>query len=894
MKPTKQKKMIYDIIPRRTEVVVHVVQKNSRGAIRVLFSLQKQALALFMALLMVLINAHAFVAFEAHVVDVKAEVARVDAPLITPPGGNAYPDEVDVSVTSDDADATHVFYTVTPGTNANGAPDPSCTPSGVNLGGTKPISSFVIGADAVVKAVACTGSDADAHSSLVTLAVFDFPDLYAGIQGHKYHDTNKNEQFDPGLDFPIEGWEIRLLDQNFVTASTTVTDVSGFYYFKGVSPGTYMVQEEHRQGWDAITPPEFPVFVLGSEPHIYDFYNFDTGFACVPKDINFPYRLAVQAAGLGSENNDDVALGTTVTINGDVRSNDDIRRMASATNVVINGSATSTSDVDAGITVTKQKTTTGAMDTLPDVMTAEWKARAADGGVVNGSFVFPNNMAGIALGPVEISGNLKFGNANDVIIKGPVYVHGNVEFGKDTVIKADASFGDQFVPIIVDGLIDIGSGVSFVGAGTKGTFLLVSTHTAVSGDDAAIELASGVSMSDLGAAVLYAADGDVHVRSNRTIRAAFAAHGTGAAGDDDAAVRLDSNVTVNWKTLPNKISCGARQPFESTLHVVVNEFVPNPAGNDDAAKPAGEWVEIFNPTSSAVNLAGWVLYDAVNTHALPITNLNTNTGGTSISSKGRLVVYRHGDSDFELNNSGGDSVRLFSGLIGSGGFLVDSHTYTVSAPENKSFARIPDGSANWIDPDGTPGEANLLFIEGPDGLELDPSSDFFDPANKPELYIRDKTISELPIAELEAAAEGEPSLLADDTATSTDAVIEEKAKVEEPPIAELPNADAEKGGGSDGSGSNIATTTPAGDSVPESPSDTTDTQNSGIPEEAPLPAMPSRDSVEVPVADVPSEMTIPSSTEEATKKKEEAPVVQSVSVSASTDPTATQAPEAQQ
>lgn len=882
MKPTKQKKMIYDIIPRRTEVVVRVVQKNSRGAIRVLFSLQKQALAIFMALLMVLINAHAFVAFEVHVVDVKAEVARVDAPLITPPGGNAYPDEVEVSITSDDTDATHIFYTVTPGTDANTAPDPSCTPSGVNLGGTKPLSSFEIGADAVVKAVACTGSDADAHSSLVTLAVFDFPDLYAGIQGHKYHDTNKNEQFDPGLDFPIEGWEIRILDQNFVPASTTVTDASGFYYFKGVPPGTYTLQEEERQGWTAVTPPEFPVFVLGSEPHVYDFYNYDSGFACVPKDISFPYRLAVQAAGLGSENNDDVALGANVTINGDVRSNDDIRRMASATNVVINGSATSTSDVDAGITVTKQKTTAGAMGTLPDVMTAEWKARAADGGVVNGSFVFPNNMVGIALGPVEISGNLKFGMANDITIKGPLYVHGNVEIGKNTVIKADASFGDQFVPIIVDGTIDIASGVSFVGTGAKGAFLLVSMHSALDNGDAAIELASGASMSDLGAAVLYASDGDIHVRSNRTIRAAFAVHGTGLAGDDDAAVRLDSDVLVNWKPLPNKISCGSRQPFESTLHVVVNEFVPNPAGNDDAAKPAGEWVEIFNPTSTAVNLAGWVLYDAINTHALPITNLNTNTGGTSIPSKGRLVVYRNGDSDFELNNTGGDSVRLFSGLIGSGGFLVDSHTYTVEAPENKSFARIPDGSANWIDPDGTPGEANLIFIEGPDGTELDPSSDFFDPANKPELYIRDKSLSEMPMDALLAEAAGEPSLLTEDTATSTDAVIEEKAKVEEPPIAELPTVEGSKDDGPDTDAADTSSTTPA---VIDAPASVVSDTVADVPKdvEALVPTDMSSESI----------VTVPLSTE-TTEKKEEVATAPSLPASVSTDPIATQTPEVQQ
>ena len=42
------------------------------------------------------------------------------------------------------------------------------------------------------------------------------------------------------------------------------------------------------------------------------------------------------------------------------------------------------------------------------------------------------------------------------------------------------------------------------------------------------------------------------------------------------------------------------------------------------------------------------------------------------------------------------------------GNLIDSHIYTIDAPDDKSFARILDGSSNWVDPIPTPGEPNKI------------------------------------------------------------------------------------------------------------------------------------------------------------------------------------------
>jgi len=150
--------------------------------------------------------------------------------------------------------------------------------------------------------------------------------------------------------------------------------------------------------------------------------------------------------------------------------------------------------------------------------------------------------------------------------------------------------------------------------------------------------------------------------------------------------------------------------------IVVNEFVPNPTGFDDASMPGGEWVELYNNGVSDVDVNGWILYDNNDTHELFVSTANSDSnsntadsGETIVPAGGFLVVYRNADSNFELNNTGGDSVRLYTNTISGGGVLIDSYTYTLDpVPNNKSFARIPDGTGNFVDPIPTPGYANQL------------------------------------------------------------------------------------------------------------------------------------------------------------------------------------------
>lgn len=174
--------------------------------------------------------------------------------------------------------------------------------------------------------------------------------------------------------------------------------------------------------------------------------------------------------------------------------------------------------------------------------------------------------------------------------------------------------------------------------------------------------------------------------------------------------------------------------------IVINEYLPNPIGPDDAPMPGGEWVELYNRGTTTKDLAGWYVTDADNSHKLYLTPTNTEssdptTSGLNIAPNEFFVVYRNGNSDFDLNNEiSGDTVKLFGiQQLHVGPFtwtvalLKDFHTYIVllgdTVLENKSFARFPDGSNTWFDPIPSPGGPNQLETAPVDnGLHFDVST----------------------------------------------------------------------------------------------------------------------------------------------------------------------------
>lgn len=144
-------------------------------------------------------------------------------------------------------------------------------------------------------------------------------------------------------------------------------------------------------------------------------------------------------------------------------------------------------------------------------------------------------------------------------------------------------------------------------------------------------------------------------------------------------------------------------PSVTVPRVVLNEFLANLGTDDDAIKPGGEWMELYNNTNNPIDLNGWYLYDEAD-HALPIILGNVGGDSTIIPAKGFLVVYRNGYS-FSLNN-GNDTIYLYDGVRSTSN-LLDSYHYTGTAT-NRSTVRLPDGIGGWDEHhDPSPGGPNV-------------------------------------------------------------------------------------------------------------------------------------------------------------------------------------------
>lgn len=153
-------------------------------------------------------------------------------------------------------------------------------------------------------------------------------------------------------------------------------------------------------------------------------------------------------------------------------------------------------------------------------------------------------------------------------------------------------------------------------------------------------------------------------------------------------------------------------PSAGFVGIVLNQISPRPSGLDRGSSGIpldGEWIELWNNSALLVNLNDWVLYDADN-HVLTISVFNSDNNGdtndageTIIPVGGFLRVYRNGDGDFSLNDSG-DRVEFYNDYKTRGGFLIDSFVYGATEIDDKTWKRIPDGTGTWADPEEKPKE----------------------------------------------------------------------------------------------------------------------------------------------------------------------------------------------
>ncbi|MBU6335256.1 MAG: lamin tail domain-containing protein, partial [Chloroflexi bacterium] len=124
----------------------------------------------------------------------------------------------------------------------------------------------------------------------------------------------------------------------------------------------------------------------------------------------------------------------------------------------------------------------------------------------------------------------------------------------------------------------------------------------------------------------------------------------------------------------------------TTASPIINEFMPAPSSG-------AEWVELYNPYDTPIDLAGWRIDDDTPggvQHVIP--------GGTQIAARSLLVITL-GTSI--LNNTGADAVTLLA-ADGSTSSRID---YT-AAVVGQSRARQPDAQHTWAWSNPSPGGWN--------------------------------------------------------------------------------------------------------------------------------------------------------------------------------------------
>src|SRR3989344_1913330 len=130
------------------------------------------------------------------------------------------------------------------------------------------------------------------------------------------------------------------------------------------------------------------------------------------------------------------------------------------------------------------------------------------------------------------------------------------------------------------------------------------------------------------------------------------------SSSDGKSYSLINNVWQETDPSPGKDNI-ENISFSSDYTVIkISEFLSDPKGEDDAAMPNGEWVELYNSGNEDLDLLAFSFYDNYGSDA-DVVITNTTTGsGTVVKSKSYLIIYMNGVSGF-LNNNGYDKIKLY-------------------------------------------------------------------------------------------------------------------------------------------------------------------------------------------------------------------------------------------
>jgi len=125
--------------------------------------------------------------------------------------------------------------------------------------------------------------------------------------------------------------------------------------------------------------------------------------------------------------------------------------------------------------------------------------------------------------------------------------------------------------------------------------------------------------------------------------------------------------------------------------IYINEWFPNPVGND----AAGEFIELYNSGATPANLDGYALGDGAK-KTFKLDGYNIPPGG--------YLVLKHAQDKLTLKNTDGEVL-----LYGPNGRVVDSAHFAGAAPEGQSYSRVDYSAApitHFAFEYPTPGMAN--------------------------------------------------------------------------------------------------------------------------------------------------------------------------------------------
>ncbi|TNE85104.1 MAG: lamin tail domain-containing protein [Deltaproteobacteria bacterium] len=206
-------------------------------------------------------------------------------------------------------------------------------------------------------------------------------------------------------------------------------------------------------------------------------------------------------------------------------------------------------------------------------------------------------------------------------------------------------------------------------------------------------------------------------------------------GSNDVLARREDGIDTNdsgadfWVT--NQATVGSANPtpppppvctaWDGTTNLVINEFLSDPAGADGDA--LGEWVELYNPGSTAIDLEGWGIerFSQVDNHSLAATV----PAQTSIPAGGYLVIGEANVTAADVVVSG--TMGLYGGTGGDGLRLVDCEGTPID-----TVVYAPPNDDGLIDDNGTvatslapkPG-SDQAVARKTDGVDTDQSGDDF-------------------------------------------------------------------------------------------------------------------------------------------------------------------------